>query len=78
MYLAQTNLEVDTTVKFNFTTQNGDVVVVYKTKPGAFDPAIHRRRPSDQIVAADLYDRDGRDAEIYELTADRKKRLAAI
>lgn len=70
MYLAQTNLEVDTTKVYVYLGTE-----VYLTKPGFFDPAIHTRKPSKQLLAKDLFDKYGRDTEIYELTAKRKALL---
>lgn len=78
MYLAQTNLEVDTTKEFEYTNPNGTKVLVYKTKPGTFNPEIHIRRPSDQIVAIFDFAQYGKNSKIYEITPRVKLALREI
>lgn len=78
MYLAQTNLEVDTTKKFEYTNPNGTKVLVYKTKPGTFNPKIHSRKPSDQILAIFDYAQYGRNCNIYEITPRIKLALRQL
>lgn len=78
MYLAQTNLEVDTNKEFEYTNPNGTKVLVYKTKPGTFNPEIHTRRPSDQIVSVFEYADYGRNCNIHEITSRVKLALKQI
>lgn len=68
MYLAQTNLEVDTQTVYLFGIVNP--VRVYLTKE--VDNA------STQIVVKKAFDETGRDAEILQLTADRKRMIQKI
>ena len=78
MYLAQTILQVDTRKTYILNQANGIKVEVYKTHPGPFNPAIHRRRPSDQIIVKEQFDTIGRNAQIYEVTAAIEANLTEV
>lgn len=69
MYLAQTNLEVDTTVVYSYDGYVGPVSV-YLTK--------EVENSTTQIVVVDSFRMYGRNCNIFELTKERKARLTKI
>lgn len=69
MYLAQTNLEVDTTVVYDYAGNIGPVRV-YLTKKV--------ENSSTQIVVVDSFRMYGRNCNIFELTKERKARMTKI
>lgn len=81
MYLAQTNLEVDTTKEFEFTQSNSSKILVYKTKSGVINPEIHKLyiNPEQKgIVSVFDYAEYGRNCHMLGLTNEVKMRLRAL